>query len=690
MTTSRSSQDDDIFNGIDWPLSDSASFKVCTELSPDRLKEMTHSKAFWNAVMNRWNLRPLVEAWSSEQLTAIVSAFQDIPANVPRTPRMNQALEKIFDEITMLGIEKEGKLSACVSVLKIDSITPLIRAMDPMNVPIGEVLFPKVLLDMSHPSQREFLAKTALHYSAPERFLPLLNDEQLEASIPENPDSGLVKTMFSLNNPRIIKAFLKKMPSDFFRKDLGSQGLEFVNKFPTQLIDYLEDLEMVYDYLSIYLSSNNLSNPPEYLKIRFCHIFDVICRPDHQWKLFVMLPKIPFNNICHQPFTDWIGVEKCKEIVSLHEHYHKNLQPILIDIRNELLRTNTDLSKLKLETRLTERDFQILLAIVLAPLSPAIIGFQGYIDWETAVLSLFHPVAKKRILRNPELKQLYGDGRLTSLFSKVFPPTEIFSLHDAQELNNKVISDIFFYCHKLNPKIHVMRVPIELHGLQYPENQKQIPGDVELIFGSQTITAHKSILASESFFNGYLTQSGGGVTPQKINIPIPQKLFENYVQAKVDLAYGGVLNMSQLSLLGLDLQTLPPLEKTESRLKNLVNNPLASDVLFKVGKQKFFGHKAILAARSTYFAKLLYGGMKETNKTEIEFTELAPHAFLKVLEYLYTDTVELSDDVGEVLIQADRFQIDVLRKQCVDHIKANKAEFDESSLEVLRKVEPSL
>jgi hypothetical protein len=60
-------------------------------------------------------------------------------------------------------------------------------------------------------------------------------------------------------------------------------------------------------------------------------------------------------------------------------------------------------------------------------------------------------------------------------------------------------------------------------------------------------------------------------------------------------------------------------------------------------------HKAILAVRSQYFKAMLYNGhMKESaGNVPIELSDVLHTIFLKILEFLYTDTVsDVSLDLG--------------------------------------------
>lgn len=111
----------------------------------------------------------------------------------------------------------------------------------------------------------------------------------------------------------------------------------------------------------------------------------------------------------------------------------------------------------------------------------------------------------------------------------------------------------------------------------------------------------------------------------------------------------------------------------------LINNPDLADVHFRVEDQDVFGHKAVLAIRSEYFRVMLCGGMRESggvspgseSANPIELRDIQFDVFLKVLEYLYTDTVrDLSLEAAiHLLVASEQFMLDRLKALCEDCIR---------------------
>lgn len=120
-----------------------------------------------------------------------------------------------------------------------------------------------------------------------------------------------------------------------------------------------------------------------------------------------------------------------------------------------------------------------------------------------------------------------------------------------------------------------------------------------------------------------------------------------------------------------------------SDFRRLINQPDLADVHFQVDGRDVYAHRAILAIRSTFFNAMLCGGMRESglrhgDKREgdmqsapIPLRDVSYSVFLKVLEFLYTDTVQdVSLETGiQLLIASEQFLLDRLKALCEDCIR---------------------
>ncbi|CAB5356730.1 uncharacterized protein OCT59_000998 [Rhizophagus irregularis] len=100
----------------------------------------------------------------------------------------------------------------------------------------------------------------------------------------------------------------------------------------------------------------------------------------------------------------------------------------------------------------------------------------------------------------------------------------------------------------------------------------------------------------------------------------------------------------------------------EKDLSLLINNQKYSDLeILCEDEKKLYGCRAILAARSEVFDRLLYNGMKESYETKISFPKINSAGMKIVLEYTYTGSIKIEsltkDNIIEAFYAADYFQL---------------------------------
>src|SRR3954451_4904678 len=121
----------------------------------------------------------------------------------------------------------------------------------------------------------------------------------------------------------------------------------------------------------------------------------------------------------------------------------------------------------------------------------------------------------------------------------------------------------------------------------------------------------------------------------------------------------------------------------EQDLRSLINNPKYSDIEILCGdEKKLYGCRAILAARSEVFDRLLYNGMKETNEKQIFFPKINSSGMEIILEYTYTGSIKeeslTKENVIEAFYAADYFQLLNLQDFIIRTVKNL---FEKNSLE---------
>lgn len=96
-----------------------------------------------------------------------------------------------------------------------------------------------------------------------------------------------------------------------------------------------------------------------------------------------------------------------------------------------------------------------------------------------------------------------------------------------------------------------------------------------------------------------------------------------------------------------------------------------SDVTFLVDGRRVRAHK-VLCMRCPYFKALLAGRMREATQAEVAIEEVRHPIFLALLEYLYTDQVDIPLDIAMELFEAaDRFGVDRLKRMCESKMLAS-------------------
>ncbi|XP_046452754.1 BTB/POZ domain-containing protein 9-like isoform X2 [Daphnia pulex] len=98
------------------------------------------------------------------------------------------------------------------------------------------------------------------------------------------------------------------------------------------------------------------------------------------------------------------------------------------------------------------------------------------------------------------------------------------------------------------------------------------------------------------------------------------------------------------------------------------------DITLVVENQRIPAHKIILASRSEYFRALLFGGLLESQKSEIELKGISAAAFHALLKYVYTGYVSLcnmkEELVKDLLGLAHQYAFPELEQSVSEYLKS--------------------
>ncbi|XP_022820532.1 uncharacterized protein LOC111352304 [Spodoptera litura] len=113
--------------------------------------------------------------------------------------------------------------------------------------------------------------------------------------------------------------------------------------------------------------------------------------------------------------------------------------------------------------------------------------------------------------------------------------------------------------------------------------------------------------------------------------------------------------------------------EVKQRGEYLLKSGQWSDCTFLVGTDPdqvvIAGHKLILAMASPVFEAMFYGGMAERNEP-IPILDVQPEAFRALLEYIYTDNINISsfDKACELCYGAKKYMLPHLVKECTRYL----------------------
>ena len=113
-------------------------------------------------------------------------------------------------------------------------------------------------------------------------------------------------------------------------------------------------------------------------------------------------------------------------------------------------------------------------------------------------------------------------------------------------------------------------------------------------------------------------------------------------------------------------QDAPQLPK---HLAEMLAQGLFADVTFVVEESRIPAHRCVLACRSEHFRAMFMSGMMESSARDVAVIDISPKVFRAVLTYIYTETVDVTDDLSaDLFIAANRFCLQPLKSLCEKHL----------------------
>ncbi|KAJ0011790.1 hypothetical protein NQD34_012765 [Periophthalmus magnuspinnatus] len=96
------------------------------------------------------------------------------------------------------------------------------------------------------------------------------------------------------------------------------------------------------------------------------------------------------------------------------------------------------------------------------------------------------------------------------------------------------------------------------------------------------------------------------------------------------------------------------------------------DVGLNVGGHIFRVHRLVLAASSPYFSALFSGGMRESEKEEVQILGVEREVFEVLLDFIYTGLISITvENVQELMVAADMLQLTEVVSICGEFLKGH-------------------
>ncbi|TKC53904.1 hypothetical protein EI555_010028, partial [Monodon monoceros] len=94
------------------------------------------------------------------------------------------------------------------------------------------------------------------------------------------------------------------------------------------------------------------------------------------------------------------------------------------------------------------------------------------------------------------------------------------------------------------------------------------------------------------------------------------------------------------------------------------------DVILMVQERKIPAHRVVLAAASHFFNLMFTTNMLESKSFEVELKDAEPDIIEQLVEFAYTARISVnSNNVQSLLDAANQYQIEPVKKMCVDFLK---------------------
>lgn len=196
-------------------------------------------------------------------------------------------------------------------------------------------------------------------------------------------------------------------------------------------------------------------------------------------------------------------------------------------------------------------------------------------------------------------------------------------------------------------------------------------GDSMYLFGGSTGAARNDLYEFRFDTRQWreVRPSAQGVHSGTPIVPCPRFCHTGVVYSSALFVFGGYDGQNRLNdfwqfKLADEVKVEIPASSLISDLRQCLNEPRFSDITFVVEGKPVYAHK-LLCMRCSYFRAMFEGQMKESQQKTVTINSISHNVFLALLEYLYTDEIEMSLELAmDLFVAADLFGVERLKRLC--------------------------
>lgn len=110
-------------------------------------------------------------------------------------------------------------------------------------------------------------------------------------------------------------------------------------------------------------------------------------------------------------------------------------------------------------------------------------------------------------------------------------------------------------------------------------------------------------------------------------------------------------------------------ERTLNLPVSLYQDDSMKDIKLVIGNSSVLAHKLVLATRSKVFRSMFTHNTRENQRNTIEMNDVSSKAVKAFIKYLYVEEVDVLEEVDTLLMLADKYDVQCLKRRCENYLE---------------------